>query len=158
MCETITKIKHLQIGWLRTRKFILSWFWRLEIQLRHSAGPCYLQRFKEELYFIKLRWLPASLGVPWLADVSFQSQAFLLCVLDCVSSLLIRTLVILVQHSLKLDMTSAKTLFANKVTSTDTGVRTSVCLEKWNWKLLGHRPTLCDPNSSPCPTLGSHGL
>ena len=40
--------------------------------------------------------------------------------------------------SLKLDMTSAKTLFSNKVTFTDTGVRTSVWLEKWNWKSLGH--------------------
>ena len=30
--------KASQIGWLRTRKFILSWFWRLEIQLRHQQG------------------------------------------------------------------------------------------------------------------------
>ena len=30
--------KASQIGWLRTRKFSLSWFWRLEIQLRHQQG------------------------------------------------------------------------------------------------------------------------
>ena len=30
--------KASQIGWLRTRKFILSWFRSLEIQLRHQQG------------------------------------------------------------------------------------------------------------------------
>ena len=30
--------KASQIGCLRTRKFILSWFWRLEIQLRYQQG------------------------------------------------------------------------------------------------------------------------
>ena len=69
--------------------------------IKASVGPCCLQRFKEESFISSsFRWLPAILGVPWLVDVSFQSQAFLLCVSDCVSSLLIRILVILVQYDL----------------------------------------------------------
>ena len=134
-----------QVGGLKQENFILM---VLETRnpIKVSAGPCCLQRFKEESFISSsFRWLPAILGVPWLVDVSFQSQAFLLCVSDCVSSSHKNTGHIGPVWPHWNLMTSAKTLFSNKVTFADTGVRTSICLKKWNWKSLGHVQLFATP-------------
>lgn len=103
--------KASQIGWLRTREIYSLMVLETRNPIKASAETMLSPKIQGRiLYFIKL---PVVASKPWCSltcRCSFQSQAFLLCVSDCVSSLLIRTLVILVQYDLtELDMTSAKT-------------------------------------------------
>lgn len=139
--------KHHNLGGFEECKFIISQFWRTEVW-NQGLARLVPSGSSEGACPMPLSWLPVVAGTPWQSLAyrgftpisSHRHMAFSLCVWVQISFFLWGRPNPLWPH-LNL-ITSAKNLFAYKVTFTGTGVRT------WTYILRGHDSTHYIPQFS----------